>query len=110
MEKLKPHLNMSEAMRWIHDNAHDIRFLHANRNLSTETVARKLSQEVQRGMLARHEMDNANPRDVLGFCQSIHEYFNTELIKVISNVVTDEEEEETGTEVADILKGETSDE
>ena len=81
MEQLKQHATMQEAKQWIRDNGQDIRFLHANRNLSTETVAHKLGKEVQRGMLARHEVDNMAIRDALQLGQSMHDELNVELIK-----------------------------
>ena len=85
MKQLKKHCTSAEAFAWIEDNAEDLCFLHANRNLSVGIVAQNLSDEVQRGMIDRNDFPVKGIKEVLHFVNDLKNDFTSRIIQAIES-------------------------
>ena len=82
MTDLKPELTIEDAQAWIEKNRDCLMFLRANRAISVETIAQKISEEIQRGHIARRDLDISEPVDVLSYVRDLKQ----RLVSMILNV------------------------
>ena len=71
MIDLKPELTLQDAQAWIEENRDCLMFLKRNRTISVETIAQKISDEIQRGHIARRDLDISEPVDVLNYVRDL---------------------------------------
>ena len=89
MTNLKPELNENDAQAWIEENKDCLMFLNDNRTISVETIAQKISEEIQRGHIARRDLDISEPIDALNYVRDLKQ----RLVSMILNVFTKGESE-----------------
>ena len=89
MKTLKPELTLTEAQSWIEENAESLMFLNRNRTISVETIAQKISDEIQRGHIARRDLDIGGPIEVLNYVRELKQ----RIISMILNVFEKAESE-----------------
>ena len=86
MTNLKPELTIDDAQAWIKDNKDCLMFLNYNRTISVETIAQKISEEIQRGHIARRDLDISEPVDVLNYVRDLKQ----RLVSMVLNVFDEE--------------------
>ena len=82
MIDLKPELTLQDAQAWIEENRDCLMFLKRNRAISVETIAQKISDEIQRGHIARRDLDISETVDVLNYVRDLKQ----RLVSMILNV------------------------
>ena len=82
MTDLKPELTIENAQAWIEENRECLMFLRANRTISVDAIAQKISEEIQRGHIARRDLDISEPIDVLNYVRDLKQ----SLVSMILNV------------------------
>ena len=86
MTNLKPELNENDAQAWIEENRDCLMFLKRNRTISVETLAQNISNEIQRGHIARRDLDISEPVDVLNYVRDLKQ----RLVSMVLNVFDEE--------------------
>ena len=82
MTDLKPKLTIEDAQEWIEENRECLMFLSANRTISIQTIAQKISEEIQFGHIERRDLDISEPIDVLSYVRDLKQ----RLVSMILNV------------------------
>ena len=82
MTDLKPELTIEDAQAWIEENRDCLMFLRANRTISVDAIAQKISEEIQRGHIARRDLDISEPIDALNYVRDLKQ----RLVSMILNV------------------------
>ena len=90
MKQLKPELTLSDAQSWIEENRECLRFLRENRTISVDAIAQRISEEIQRGHIARRDLDITEPTDVLHYVRDLKQ----RLVSMILNVFEKKENDE----------------
>tara|TARA_Y100001963_G_scaffold151435_1_gene234286 strand:+ start:1007 stop:1270 length:264 start_codon:yes stop_codon:yes gene_type:complete len=86
MTNLKPELTIEDAQAWIEENRDCLMFLKRNRTISVETLAQNISNEIQRGHIARRDLDISEPVDVLNYVRDLKQ----RLVSMVLNVFDEE--------------------
>jgi len=81
MTQLKPKLTINEAQAWIHNNRECLKFLSENRTISIDAIAQRISEEIQRGHIARRDLD-ISAIDALHYVRDLKQ----RLVSMILNV------------------------
>ena len=82
MTDLKPELTIEDAQAWIEENRECLLFLKRNRTICVETIAQKISDEIQRGHIARRDLDISEKIDALNYVRDLKQ----RLVSMILNV------------------------
>lgn len=82
MTQLKPELTLSDAQSWIEENRECLRFLSENRTISIDAIAQRISEEIQRGHIARRDLDITEPIDVLHYVRDLKQRLVSMILKV----------------------------
>ena len=81
MTQLKPELTIEEAQVWIQNNRECLKFLSENRTISIDAIAQRISEEIQRGHIARRDLD-ISAIDALHYVRDLKQ----RLVSMILNV------------------------
>ena len=81
MTNLKPELTIEEAKYWIQNNRECLKFLSENRTISIDAIAQRISEEIQRGHIARRDLD-ISAIDALHYVRDLKQ----RLVSMILNV------------------------
>ena len=86
MTTLKPELTIEDAQAWIEENKECLLFLKRNRTVNVETLAQNISNEIQRGHLARGDLNMKDAKDALNYVLNLKQ----RLVSMILNVLEKE--------------------
>ena len=86
MTNLKPELTIEDAQAWIEENKECLLFLKRNRTVNVETLAQNISNEIQRGHLARGDLNMKDAKDALNYVLNLKQ----RLVSMILNVLEKE--------------------
>ena len=90
MTQLKPELTIEEAQVWIQNNRECLMFLSENRTISIDAIAQRISEEIQRGHIARRDLDISEPIDVLHYVRDLKQRLVSMILNVFEKVTNDE--------------------